>query len=206
LRASALIALFLGAHTAITQTEDQRSAVIRTATGYLVVCNEPNNWFTLEIPGRDVRQTSSTRRVFNVDGMLLQIVTASRNKFLNEKEKPTPDEKTILQAHRDWEVKYSQESYNEELDIESSWQKLASGKNALLWKFNVPESAKSDVKKEIYLTLLKGDYVLMLGGIVTNDIKEDATVNLLISTASSLKSSDKPIDLHQLQESIRKGK
>jgi hypothetical protein len=202
--AALLILVSFGILDAVAQ-DNYRSGVIKTRTGYLVICNEPNNWYTIEIKGTDVRQTSTARKTFTVDRMFLQIVTANTGKFIGEQEKRTLDERAILQAHRDWEAKYSEGSYKEKLTIESSWRKLDNGKDALLWTFKVPESARTSVKKEIYLTVVKGDYVLMLGGIVTDDINEETSIRLLVSTMSSLKASDKPIDMRQLQESIRKG-
>jgi hypothetical protein len=204
LTVSAALAMLLLPSPAGAQKGDYGSVAIKTQTGYLWVCNEANNWYTLEIQADSVTRTSTSRKVFSVDGLLLQIVTTSTNKFLGERAKQALDDKTILEAHRDWEAKDSEESYKARLTIESSWQKLTNGKDALLWKFNVPEGASSNLKKEIYLTQVKGDYVLLLGGIVTDTIKEDGTIKLLLTTASTLKVSDKPIELNQLKESIRK--
>lgn len=203
LLAAAFLELFLTGASA--QGGDYRSVAIRTRTGYIWVNNEPDNWYTLAIPADSVTRTSTTRKVFSVDGLLLQIVTTRTSTFLGERAKEMPDDKTILEAHRDWEAKDSEESYKTKLTVEASWQKLTNGKDALLWKFKVPPSAGAGLKKEIYLTVVKGDSVLMLGGIVTDEIREDATTRLLVTTASSLKTSDKPIELNQLKESIRKG-
>ncbi len=203
--ASLFCPLVLLANLSAGQREKYRSGAINTRTGLLLVSNDADNWYTLEIKGSDVRLTSTKPKVFNVDGMFLQVVTAKISKFLGEQEKRPTDEKTILQAHRDWEAKYAQGNYQEKLVIESSWRKLDSGKDALIWKYNVPEGTRTNVKEQIYLTVVKGDYVLMLGGIVTDDIKEEDSSKLLLTTISSLKVSDKPIDFDQLQDSIRKG-
>ena len=203
--AALFCALVLLANLSAGQQEKYRSGAINTRTGLLLVSNDADNWYTLEIKGSDVRLTSTKPKVFNVDGMFLQVVTAKISKFLGEQEKRPTDEKTILQAHRDWEAKYAQGNYQEKLVIESSWRKLDSGKDALIWKYNVPEGTRTNVKEQIYLTVVKGDYVLMLGGIVTDDIKEEDSSKLLLTTISSLKVSDKPIDFDQLQDSIRKG-
>src|SRR2546430_11010345 len=146
------VLLSFGYLYAETQQDKYRSGAINTRTGLLLVSNDPDNWYTLEIKGSDVRLTSTKPRVFNVDGMFLQVVSAKISKFLGEQEKRPADEKTILQAHRDWEAKYAQGSYTEKLVIESSWQKLDNGKDALLWKYTVSEGNKTNVKKQIYLT------------------------------------------------------
>ena len=73
-----------------------------------------------------------------------------------------------------------------------------------MWHAVVPESAKSNVKKQVYLSVVNGDYVLMLGGVVTDTIVESATQQLLLNTIETLKTSDKPTDLQKLRDAIRK--
>ncbi len=184
--------------------EDYSSGAIKTASGFLLVWNEKNNYYTLEIKGKNVRQTSTERIFFSVDGMFLQINSVHTSNFLKDANKQKVDDKTILAIHMDWEANYMEGVYKEKLKAESSWQRLGNGKDALLWQINVPPSAGSKVKKQIYLTVMKGDYVLMLGGVVTETVEESATQQLLLDTVATLKISDKPIDLRKLQEAIRK--
>ncbi len=184
------------------QTGDFRSVAIKSKTGYLWVNNEEGNWYTLEIPGESVTQFAP-RKAFMVDGLLLQIVTTRLDRFLPANALQPPGDRAILEAHRDWEAKASEESYKTKLAIESSWHKLTNDKEALLWKFNVSDKPDSVVKKELYLTAVKGDRVLMLGGVVNIDNSETAVTNLLLKSMASLKVSDKPIELNQLKEAIR---
>src|SRR5262249_25142573 len=146
-----------------------------------------------------------TERVqFSVDGMFLQILTAPIKNFMEDSTRQKLDDRAILEAHRDWEVKFMESEYKEKLKVESSWQKLSNGKDALAWGINVPESARSNVKKQVSLTAVKGDHVMMLGGVVTDTIEEQTSRQMLLNTIETLKVSDKPIDLRKLQESIRK--
>lgn len=183
--------------------EDFRSGAIKTATGFLVVWNQPKNYYILEIKGKDVRQTSTDRKVFNVDGLFLQIVDASIDNFLHVPGGQKAADKSILEAHRDWEAKFLESEYKAKLAIESSWQKLSSGKDALWWQATLPETAKTNVKKQVYLTIVNGDYVLMVGGAVTNATGEDAALQLLLNTIETLKRSDKPSDLQKLRDGAR---
>ena len=184
--------------------EDLRSGTIKTLSGYLLVWNQRNNYYILEIKGKDVRQTSTERKFFSVDGMFLQIVDAPIDNVVEAAKKPSLDDKAILEAHRDWEAKYLEEEYKAKLEITSSWQKLSNGKDALLWGATLPETAKGNVKKQVYLTMVKGDYILMLGGAVTDTIGENATHQLLLTTIETLKTSDKPTDLQKLRDAARK--
>jgi hypothetical protein len=183
--------------------EDYRSGAIKTSNGYVLVWNQPNNYYLLEIKGKDVRQTSTDRKVFSVDGMFLQIVDAPIENFLEAAKRQGLDDKAILEAHRDWEAKFLDSEFKAKLKIESSWQKLGNGKDVLFWQASVPEGAKTNVKKQVYLTLVKGEYVLMLGGAVTDATGESAAQQLLLNIIETLKTSDKPTDLQKLRDTIR---
>lgn len=186
------------------QQGDYRSGAIKSSNGYLLVWNQPNNYYILEIKGKDVRQTSTERKFFSVDGMFLQIVDAPVKDIIQAANGQKLADKSILEAHRDWETRFLETEYKGKLKTESSWQKLTNGKDALLWQIGVPENAKSNVRKQVYLSLVQGDYVLMLGGAVTDTIEESATQQLLLSTIETLKTSDKPTDLQKLRDIIRK--
>lgn len=184
------------------QQEDFRSGAIKSSSGYVLVWNQPNNYYVLEIKGKDVKQASSDRKFFSVDGMFLQIVDAAIKDFLQANGQK-PDDKVILEAHRDWEAKFLENQYKAKVPMESSWQKLTNGKDALLWWASVPETANTNVKKQVYLTVVQGDYVLLLGSAVTDTIGDTATQQLLLSTIQTLKTSDKPTDLQKLRDTIK---
>lgn len=183
---------------------DYGSGAIKTTYGFLLVWNDPGNHYTLEIRGKNVRQTSTERVLFNVDGMFLQVLTASLKDILGETAGQGKNDRFILEAHRDWEVHFMEGEYKEKLKVESDWQKLGNGKEALAWQIDVPASARSNVKKQLSLTLVKKGHVLMLGSVVTDTISEQAARQLLLTTAETLTVSDEPINLRKLQEAIRK--
>ncbi len=183
------------------EKEELPSGAIKTICGYLLVWNEPGNYYTLKIEGTDVRQTSDEQIQFNVDGMFLQVVTPAIKSFLKDREKH--DAKAILSAHRDWEVKFLEGEYKEKLKIESFPQTFANGDEALLWQIEIPKSAKSNVKKQTYLTLVKGDHIFMLGSIVTDNISEKLSHKLLLVTALGLKAGDGPTDLDVIQKYLK---
>ena len=188
------------------QKEDYGRGIIKTEYGFLHVWNEePDNYYTLEIRGKDIRQKSTEQIMLNVDGKSLQILTVPINKFLGDTKNIKLNERAILTAHQDWEFKYLEETYKEKLTKQSSWQKREGGGEALSWDIVVPASAKSNVTKQVFLTAVKGNYVMMLGGVVTSEIEESAARKLLTDTLATLKASDKPIDLNKLSEAIKKG-
>lgn len=184
-------------NSAAQEKEDFRSGAVKTSCGYLLVWNQPDNYYTLDIKGDNVSQTSTEQVQFTVDGKFLQVVTPTIKSFLKESQKT--DAKSILAAHRDWETDFLSGEYKEKLKVESFPQKLANGEEALIWQFDLPKSAKGNVRKQTYLTLVKGDYIFMLGSIVTDTISEKESHRLLLLTALGLKASDKPTDLAKIQ-------
>jgi uncharacterized protein involved in high-affinity Fe2+ transport len=186
------------------QQGDYRSGAIKSATGYVLVWNQPNNYYVLEINGKDVRQTSTERKFFSVDGMFLQIVDAAIGDVVQAAQRQKMNEREILEAHRDWEAKFMEGEYKAKLKVEHSWQKLNNGKDALLWHASLPETATGNVKKQVYLSVVQGDYVLMLGGAVTDTYGERVTQLLLLNTMQTLKTSNKPTDLQKVRDAIRK--
>ncbi len=183
------------------EKEDFRSGAVKMGCGYLLVWNAPGNYYTLKIDGNDVRQTSTEQIQFSVDGIFLQVVTPTIKSFL--KDRANLDAKAILAAHRDWEANFLEGEYKAKLKIESFPQKLATGEEALLWQFDLPKSAGGNVKKQTYLTLVKGEHILMLGSVVTDKISEKASHNLLLLTALGLKANDKPTDLGKIQALLK---
>lgn len=187
--------------TAVAQDDDFGSGAIKTDYGFLLVWNGTKNNYTLEIRGQNVRQTSLEYVQFNVDGMFLQIVNAKVSEFVADRK--GVDDKSILEAHKKWEVKYVENQIMQTLTVDRSESKEINGKQALVWSFVNPAAAKENVKKQVYLSLVNNDYVLLIGGLATDKITDDVTVKFLETTAKSLKISDQPINLTKLQTQIR---
>ncbi len=196
-----LFATILCTNVPAQEKEDFRSGAIKTSCGYMLVWNAPGNYYTLQVSGKDVRQTSTEQIQFNVDGIFLQVVTPTVKSFL--KDAQNLDAKAILAAHRDWEANYLEGEYGEKLKVESFPQKLANGQEALLWQFALPASAGGNVLKQTYLAVLKGDHVVMFGSIVTKEITEKASHRLLLLTAMGLRASENPTDLSKMQALLK---
>lgn len=183
---------------------------IKTVDGFVLVWNQPGIYFTLDVKGKDIRPLNSTEHVFfQVDGIVFQVQTVAVSAFIKEAQKKKPDDKTILMAHRDWESEFIQSSLlGKKLNVQTVPQKLGNGSEALLWKFampEMPEGVNGGAKEQIYLTVVSGDHVILLNGVVEGETTESAVQKFLLDTISTLKPNSKPINLRELQESIRKG-
>ena len=101
-----IVSLALCLATSIRASQrDYRTAAIKTETGALLVWNQPDNYFTLEIKGQDVRPNNSTSDVFfKVDGFVFQVQVAAINQFVKDSNKDSQTAQAILAAHRDWEA------------------------------------------------------------------------------------------------------
>jgi hypothetical protein len=186
---SLLVLLSLAPHAA--HAADQ---VIQTEHGYKLVSDGSGKPFTVEISGKEVRQQhlDVDPLIFSVDKMVLQVVCPEINGFLNAGKRKKMDDRGVLTFHRDFEAEYLEESNQTKFNIESSWRTLENGREALLWTFKMPADRTKNVTEQIYLTTLAGNRVLMLVTSLTAQTDREASIQLLLNTASTLKMTGKP--------------
>src|SRR5215218_11251317 len=123
---------------AVAQQDRFTSGIIKTEGGVLLVWNEPENYYTLEIKGEKVVSASTERLILIVDHKFLQILTVQTHSFMKDEHVRTQaDQKFILTSHRDWEAQRIESTIKEKLNVESSWQKLSNGREALLWEYDM---------------------------------------------------------------------
>jgi hypothetical protein len=178
---------------------------IKTIDGYLLVWNRPDLHFTVLIKGKDIKPLNDTEHVFfNVDGMVFQIQLASVSEFAPDAKEKKLDDMAILAAHRDWESKFIEGLLSSKLKVESFNAKLSNGGEASLWQYDMPEGMNAETRKQLYLSVVSGGYVVLLNSVVTTAISEEAARKFLLDTMATLKFSPTPIDVKKLSESIRK--
>jgi hypothetical protein len=189
----------------LTTQNDLPVNAIKTIDGYLLVWNRPDLHFTVLIKGKDVKPLNDSEHVFfNVDGMVFQIQLASVSEFAPDAKEKKLDDKAILAAHRDWESKFIEGLLSSKLKVQSLNTKLSNGGEASLWQFDMPEGMNLEARKQLYLSVVSGDYVVLLNSVVTAAISEETARKFLLDTMATLKFSSTPIDVKKLSESIRK--
>jgi len=195
------IAAFLFLSTTSRAQDENIRGIVRTANGVLVVWNEPGNNFTLEVKGKNFEPIQNKNVAFLLDGKFLQIVTALTSDFLTDAQRQQKlDDKGILTAHREWESKYLEGSIGDKLKLDSEFVSLSNGKTGLLWSFPVPENAGGTVDRQIFLTLVKGDRVMVLNGAVTPTINGAAVRKFLLDTVQTLRTSVNPLTQEDAQK------
>lgn len=197
---------FAHAPALVLFSQESDRAAIKTADGFLFVWNRPDLYFTISIKGKDIQPLNDPAHVFfNVDGMVFQLQVAEISEFAPDARIKKLDDKTILAAHRDWESKFVEGLLGKKLQVQTLNTRLSNGGDALLWQFDMPEGINADAKKQLYLTIVSKNYVLLLNGVVNAAVTETAVRKYLLNTIATLKISPVPIDVKQLAESIRKG-
>jgi hypothetical protein len=179
---------------------------IKTDEGVLFVWNVRGLYFTLSLNGKLIKPLDDPDHIFfTVDGKTLQIQLASISSFAPDAKAMKLDDKSILAAHRDWESKFIEELVHSKLTVRTFNVKLSSGSDASMWQFDMPAGMKSEAQKQLYLTVVSKDYVLMLNSEATATMSEDEGRKFLLDTIATLKISPTPVDVKKLSESIRKG-
>jgi hypothetical protein len=193
------------AHDIAIQQEDGWVA-IKTDEGILFVWNVRGLYFTLLLKGKEIKPINDPEHIFfTVDGRVLQIQLAPIRDFAPDAKEKKLDDLAILAAHRDWESKFIEELLHSKLKVQNFNAKLSSGGNASIWQFDMPEAMNSEAKKQLYLTVVSKDYVLLLNSEATGTITDVELRKFLLDTIGTLKTSPTPIDVKALSESIRKG-
>jgi hypothetical protein len=153
----------------------------------------------LELKGQKIAPAGAGNPVFNIDGKLVQIVTAEIGNFVSAAEKPA--DSIILEKHKVWESDYLNEQYGK-LQVES--EPLSVGNAAtLFWGFKRTK-ANETYDRDYFLTRVVGKNVLVLSsplkaGEAVSDYKA-----FLIHIMETLRLSDKPIDILKMAEEFRK--
>ncbi|HEV7681010.1 MAG TPA: hypothetical protein VGO68_02725 [Pyrinomonadaceae bacterium] len=190
----------------VSLQQDDGPVMIKTADGAIFVWNASGISFSLALKGAEIKRLEDPEHIFlSVDGRLLQIQLAAIKNFAPDAKEKRLDDKAILTAHRDWESKYIEQLIKSKLTLRTFNAKLSIGSEALMWQFDMPEGMNSEAQKQLYLTLVAKDYVLMLNSEASAAISDADGRKFLLDTIATLKFSPTPIDVQKLSESIRAG-
>jgi hypothetical protein len=186
--------------------EEEGWTAIATVDGLLFVWNARGLYFTLLLKGKEVKPFNDLEHIFfNIDGTMLQIQLASIANFAPDAKQKKLDDRAILVAHRDWESKFIGDLLHNSLKLQTFNAKLSNGRDAMVWQFDMPEGMRAEAKKQLYLTLVQNQYVLLLNTEATASTADTDGRKFLLDTIGTLKVSPAPIDVKKLSDSIRSG-
>jgi hypothetical protein len=182
-------------------------ALIKTDDGMLFVWNTHELHFTLAVKGKDIKRANDSDHIFlAVDGKTLQIQVAEIHDFAPDARDKKLDDKAVLAAHRDRESKYIEGLLKSKLTLHSFSVNMSALGPASLWEYDMPEGMNAEAKTEVYVTAVRGDFVVMLNCEATTTTPEVEVRKFLLDTMATLKISSDPIDIQKLSESIRAGR
>lgn len=186
---------------AFAQAPQIGRATIRLANGNLFIDNGEKKSFTLEFTGKDVvAQTVGDNPAFAVDGKLIQILVVENKSFLNGVKASAEDK--ILEMHRDWEADYLQkEVYKAEFKAVSEMVTV-SGRQMLFWGFTRP-NANNVFDRDYFISTVMGDELIGLSAPLKKGESVDDYKKAFLQIMSTLKISDKPIDILKLAEELK---
>lgn len=188
------------------QPEDGWS-LIKTDDGVLFVWNVDKLHFTVAIKGKDIKPMDDPDHIFlTVDGKVVQIQAVEIREFAPDAKEKKLDDKAVLAAHREWESKYLEGLLKSKLTLKTFSVNMSVLGPASLWAFDMPEGMNAEAKTQLYATVVRGDYVVMLNCVATTTTSEVEVRKFLLDTMATLKTSAEPIDVQKLSESIRVGK
>ena len=191
---------------AVSPQQEEGWTTIKTDDGIVFVWNVRGLYFTLSVKGKEIKPMEDPDHIFfSVDGKVLQIQTTTISNFAADATEKKLEDKAILAAHRDWESKYIEDLIHTKLAVRTFNARLSNGSDALMWQFDMPEGMNSEAQKQLYLTLVAKDYVLMLNSEATATFPDADGRKFLLDTIATLKLSPTPIDVKKLAESISAG-
>ena len=192
---------------AVSPQQEEGWTTIKTDDGIVFVWNVRGLYFTLSVKGKEIKPIDDPEHIFfSVDKKVLQIQTAAISNFAADAKEKKLEDKAILAAHRDWESKYIEDLIHTKIAVRTFNTRLSNGSDALMWQFDMPEGMNSEAQKQLYLTLVAKDYVLMLNSEANAAFPDADGRKFLLDTIATLKLSPTPIDVKKLAESIRAGK
>ncbi|MEO0776201.1 MAG: toxin-antitoxin system YwqK family antitoxin [Bacteroidota bacterium] len=178
-----------------------RSGSIFMGNSYLVVVNEKESFFSVEVKGDRVspRWTNGVSS-YTVDGDLLQIFNYPIQSAI-ESASADLDEAELLRLFQVSEQEVLREKYGPELTVEHTLRQTPSGEPYLEWSFRVPASypqreGAQKVVAEHFLSIICHKQVLNLRSIVIQEEDPSRIRQLLERTAATLQIKKDRIDLN----------
>jgi len=181
--------------------------IIKTESGYLVVNNREKDSYSLEFKGEKFEPVESDHPVFTVDGRLIQVVSVPHKNYwtakAGAKKEPTDDE--LLESHKIWESDYLGTALKAKLSTTSEIFDIERKRKVMYWSFPMPKELESDYSHQIFLTTLIGKDILGLNASPKTAAEQKSYREYLVQTMNTLKISDKPFNIKELQLLLKKG-
>ncbi len=183
------------------QGNDVGATIIKIADGVLWAHNKDGANFVLEIKGSRIEEAQNYLHI-RVDGRPMQIRIVPIKNFLNITSS-RPKDSEILKAHQDWEIVHHSKLLEASLKPRSENLRIGANREALFWDYQNPPEMRQEFAAQSFLTTAFDKHLLVINTPLHIKEEQNAARNFLIATASTLQVSATPIDIKELQVSIR---
>jgi len=187
----------------VSAQTSELASVTKTPRGFVVVSNEPGNYYTVVIKGNTITQDPDCPVCLMVDQKPFEMLAVSKKIFLKD---PTGlDDMALLLAYKNWETNRLSDLYDEQFNPTTVWIKLADGNRAVVWNYDKPPRFEGDkeIVSRFALATVKGDHLLLMDISVDRNTDSQKTQQFLVDTMNTLRTSDKRMSIEQVRAVTR---
>jgi hypothetical protein len=179
------------------------ATVTKTSRGYVVVSNEPGNYYSAVIKGNAITQDPDCPVCLMVDQKPFEMLAVPKKVFL--KDPAGLDDMALLVAYKNWETNRLSDLYDEQFNPTTVWIKLADGNRAVVWNYDKPPrfEGDTDIVSRFALATVKGDHLLLMDISVDKNSDAQKTQQFLVDTMNTVRTSDKKITIEQVRAVTR---
>ena len=194
------VILALALAVSVSAQSSDQGTVLKTEKGFLIVSNEPGNYYTVELKGKTVTQDPDCPVCLMVDSKPFEVVAVSKRHFLKDPAQEL-DDMGLLIAYRNWETESLSNLYDSRLDPLTVWLKLADGSRAVVWSYDKPPrfDGDKDIVTRVALATVKGNHLLLMDISVDKNTDAKEPQQFLLDVMNSVRTSEKPISIEQVR-------
>jgi hypothetical protein len=160
---------------------------------------------TFTSKSREKRLQKEGHYFMNVDGKLMQLMTAPLSDFLTREEIAARSDSTMLQKHMKFELANFEKIMNAPLNPDHKLRLLSKGRLALIWSFKMPKRL-DNVSEQLFFSTITKNHVLILNGIISNKSDYKELSRIMEKAFKSLTLKNKPVDEDDFGGSAEKEK
>lgn len=185
--------------------------LIVTDKSLVLVYNLPENYFYVQINGKDKQQTER-QTFFIIDNRPVQILAVNTSKFMSEKTSSfTPPE--VLTKYVGWESDYIKANLFPSLQCKTEKMKSAKGRDLIFWTYDMPidqydqkndSTRKQSVRKQLFVLTLAKDYVVGINTPLMLHDNYDESKQFLLTNIDGIVEQDKEIDVNELNRELNR--
>jgi hypothetical protein len=183
--------------------------LIGTPNSLILVYNYPDNYFYIEIQGKN-KQKTEYENVFVIDDKSVQVLTLKTSKFLDNDDNLS--KKKIIEKYIDWEAIYLKEMYQFDISSKVEFLKSPKGRDFAFWTYEMPigDTIKTDstitvpTQKQMFVISLIKDYILGINSPLFENNQFDNIKNYLITNIDGIVESKIEIDIEELNKQVNK--